>query len=41
MECEVVMFLVGLTVGIFVGSFVTIATFALCSATKGDIDDDE
>ena len=41
MECEVVMFLVGLTVGIFVGSFVTIATFALCSTAKGDIDDDE
>lgn len=35
------MFLVGLTVGILVGGFVTIAIFALCSTAKGDIDNDE
>lgn len=35
------MFLVGLMVGIFVGTFVTIIIFALCSTAKGDIDDDE
>ena len=31
-----VMFIAGLTVGIFVGVCFTIVTFALCSAAKGD-----
>ena len=34
------MFWIGLVVGILVGSCVTIVTFALCSAAKGDIDDE-
>lgn len=34
------MFLTGLTVGILVGGFIAIMTFALCVAAKGD-DDDE
>ena len=33
------MFLVGVAVGIFVGSSVTIVTLALCSAAKGDDDE--
>lgn len=41
MECEVVMFWVGLAVGIFVGVCFTIMTFALCFAAKGDDDDYE
>lgn len=36
MECEVVMFWIGLSVGIFVGGFIAIMTFALCSTIKED-----
>ena len=33
------MFLVGLIVGILVGGFIAILTFALCVAAKGDDDE--
>lgn len=34
------MFLTGLTVGILVGGFIAILTFALCTVAKGDNDDE-